>query len=267
MTAPIGVFDSGLGGLTVLHAIAHRLPRETLLYFGDTARVPYGPKSPEVVRRYSQEILGWMLAQGVKAVVVACNTSTAHALDLLTQTSPVPVFGVIEPGARAAVQVAPFHPIGVIGTAGTIRSGAYQRAIQALAPDTEVIAKACPLLVPMVEEGWFNHPATRMVAEEYLTPVRARNIRTLVLGCTHYPLIKPLIQEVIGERVQLIDSADETARAVAEGLEAQGLTESGEAGGTTRFVVTDDPDRFRRVGTGFLGDRIERVEVVSLGAG
>ncbi len=176
------------------------------------------------------------------------------------------MFGVIEPGARAAVKVAPFHPIGVIGTSGTIRSGAYQRAIQAQAPDIEVVAKACPLLVPMVEEGWFNHPATRLVAEEYLTPVRARNIRSLVLGCTHYPLIKPLIQEVIGERVQLIDSAEETANAVAEGLETRGLGETEDAPTTPRFVVTDDPDRFRRVGTGFLGNRIEAVEVVSLDA-
>ncbi len=265
--APIGVFDSGLGGLTVLHAITRRLPHETTLYFGDTARVPYGPKSPEVVRRYSLEIMQWLLGQGVKAIVIGCNTSTAHALDLLTQSAPVPVFGVIEPGARAASKVAPFHPIGVIGTSGTIRSGAYQRAIQALAPEAEVVAKACPLLVPMVEEGWFNHPATRLVAEEYLTPVRARNIRSLVLGCTHYPLIKPLIQEVIGERVQLIDSAEETANAVADGLEAQGLAEPGGEPPAPRFVVTDDPERFRRVGTGFLGDRIERVEVVSLGTG
>lgn len=265
--APIGVFDSGLGGLTVLHAIARRLPGESTLYFGDTARVPYGPKSPEVVRRYSLEIMRWMLARNVKAIVVACNTSTAHALDLLREESPVPVWGVIEPGVQAVVQVDPFHPIGVIGTAGTIRSGAYQRAIQALLPEAEIVAKACPLFVPMVEEGWFNHPATRLVAEEYLTPVRARNIRGMILGCTHYPLIKPLIQEVMGERVTLIDSAEETARAVAEGLAAHGLAETSGAAASHRFFVSDDPERFRRVGTGFLGERIESVEVTSLGTG
>jgi glutamate racemase len=264
--APIGIFDSGLGGLTVVHAINQRLPGESTIYFGDTARVPYGPKSPEVVRRYSLEIARWLLGQNVKAIVVACNTSTAHALDALREANPVPIFGVIEPGAQAAVKVAPFHPIGVIGTAGTVKSGAYQRAIQALAPDAEVIVKACPLLVPMVEEGWFNHPATRLVAEEYLTPVRARNIRSLVLGCTHYPLIKPLIQEVIGERVQLIDSAEETAQAVATGLGEAGLEAGNRASPTHRYVVSDDPDRFRRVGTVFLGDRISTVEVTTLGA-
>ncbi len=265
--APIGIFDSGLGGLTVAHAIAKRLPGESTLYFGDTARVPYGPKSPETVRRYSLEIMQWLLGQGVKAIVIACNTSTAHALEALQAASPVPVFGVIEPGARAAVAANQWHPIGVIGTAGTIRSGAYQRAIQSLLPEAEVVAKACPLFVPMVEEGWFNHPATRTVAEEYLTPVRARNIRTLVLGCTHYPLIKPLVQEVIGERVTLIDSAAETAKAVAEAIRKGELEGRGGRGATHRFVVSDDPERFRRVGTGFLSERIKAVEVVSLSTG
>ena len=263
--APIGIFDSGLGGLTVAHAIAQRLPGESTIYFGDTARVPYGPKSAETVRRYSLEIARWLLDRGVKAIVVACNTSTAQALDVLIEMSPVPVLGVIEPGARAAVTVAPWHPIGVIGTAGTIRSGAYPRAIQALLPDADVVAKACPLFVPMIEEGWFNHPATRLVAEEYLAPVRARNIRSLVLGCTHYPLIKPLIQEVIGERVTLIDSAEESAKAVVEAIQKGAVEGRGGGGATHRFAVTDDPERFRRVGGGFLGEPIREVEVVSLG--
>lgn len=265
--APIGIFDSGLGGLTVVHSIVQRLPGESTIYFGDTARVPYGPKSPETVRRYSLEITQWLLAQQVKAIVVACNTSTAHALEALKSASPVPVFGVIEPGAKAAVAVAPFHPIGVIGTTGTIRSGAYQTAIKALLPDVEIVAKACPLLVPLVEEGWFNHPAARLVAEEYLSPVRAKNIMTLVLGCTHYPLIKPLVQEVIGERVTLIDSAEETAKAVADAIRTGTLEGRGGKGATHRFVVSDDPERFRRVGTGFFGERISEVEVVTLGTG
>jgi glutamate racemase len=210
--APIGIFDSGLGGLTVAHAIFERLPHESTIYFGDTARVPYGPKSPDTVRRYSLEIMRWLLEQGVKSIVVACNTSTAHALDSLQKESPVPVLGVIEPGARAAVAASSGQPIGVIGTAGTIKSGAYERAIRILAPEVEIASRACPLFVPLVEEGWLNHPATELVAEEYLAPVRGRNVTTLVLGCTHYPLLKPLLQEVIGVGVQLIDSAAETAR-------------------------------------------------------
>jgi len=163
---PIGVFDSGLGGLTVVHAIYEHLPSESTIYFGDTARVPYGPKSPETVRRYSLEILHWLLGQNVKAVVIACNTSTAHALDALRAASPVPVIGVIEPGARAAVRTAAGQGIGVIGTAGTVASGAYVRAIHALAPQTQVVQRACPLFVPLVEEGWFDHQATELVGEE-----------------------------------------------------------------------------------------------------
>lgn len=264
--APIGIFDSGLGGLTVAHAIFERLPRESTLYFGDTARVPYGPKSPETVRRYSLEIMRWLLNEGVKAIVIACNTSTAHALEALRAAAPVPVLGVIEPGARAAVAASGGHPIGVIGTAGTIRSGAYERAIRALAPEAEIVSRACPLFVPMVEEGWLNHPATELVAEEYLAPVRGKNVTTLVLGCTHYPLIRPLLQEVIGTRVRLIDSAAETAKALEETLAGAGLQASRAPGEARhRFVVSDDPERFRRVGAGFLGERVTEAEVVSLG--
>ena len=265
-SAPVGIFDSGLGGLTVAHAIFERLPAESTLYFGDTARVPYGPKSPETVRRYSLEIMRWLLQQGVKAIVVACNTSTAHALEALRAAAPVPVLGVIEPGARAAVAASNGQPIGVIGTAGTIKSRAYERAIHALAPGAEIVVRACPLLVPLVEEGWLNHPATELVAEEYLAPVRGKNVTTLVLGCTHYPLIKPLLQEVIGTGVLLIDSAAETAKALELTLLREGL--QAPAGGEPaqhRFVVSDDPERFRRVGAGFLGERVGEAEVVSLG--
>ena len=165
--SPIGIFDSGIGGLTVARAIFERLPRESTIYFGDTARVPYGPKSPETVRRYSLEILEWLLAQGVKAVVIACNTSTAHALAALREASPVPVIGVIEPGARAAIAASHGGKVGVIGTAGTIASDAYRQAIHARAPGLEVVQQACPLLVPLVEEGWFDHPAARIIAAEY----------------------------------------------------------------------------------------------------
>jgi len=264
---PIGIFDSGLGGLTVAHALFERLPRESTIYFGDTARVPYGPKSGDTVRRYSLEIMRWLLDQGVKAIVIACNTSTAHALEALQAAAPVPVVGVIEPGARAAVAVAEGRPIGVIGTAGTIGSGAYERAIRRLAPDADVIARACPLFVPLVEEGWFDRPATALVAEEYLAPLRDQGVGALVLGCTHYPLLRPLLQRVMGTGVALIDSAAETATAVAEALAERNLLTSGKAAAsvTHRFAVSDDPERFRAIGARFLGERLSGAEVVSLG--
>lgn len=263
---PIGVFDSGLGGLTVVRAIYERLPAESTIYFGDTARVPYGPKSPDTVRRYSLEILHWLLSQRVKAVVIACNTSTAHALEALRAESPVPVIGVIEPGARAAISAAPHGSIGVIGTAGTIASGAYVRAIHARDREARVVQQACPLLVPLVEEGWFDHPATELVAREYLAPLMGAGVRALVLGCTHYPLLKPLLARVLGDGVALIDSAAETARAVEKVLDREGLR-AGRAGAdaTHRFVVSDDAARFLAVGSRFLGDRLKEAEVVSLG--
>ncbi len=166
--APVGVFDSGIGGLTVAHAIMQQLPHESLIYFGDTARVPYGPKSPDTVRRYSREIASFLGEQGVKALVVACNTATAHALDTLREALDIPVIGVIEPGARAAVAATRRGHIGVIGTVGTIKSGAYDRAIRQLSPDVRITARACPLFVPLVEEGWIDHEATRLIAREYL---------------------------------------------------------------------------------------------------
>src|SRR5688572_27764858 len=213
--APIGIFDSGIGGLTVARAIYERLPGESTIYFGDTARVPYGPKSPDTVRRYSLEILRWLLDQGVKAVVIACNTSTAHALDALQAESPVPVIGVIEPGARAAAAASRGGPVGVIGTAGTIASNAYAKAIRRARPNARVEQRACPLFVPLVEEGWFEHPAAELIAREYLGPLHDAGVDALVLGCTHYPLLKPLLQRVMGAGVRLIDSGEETASVVA----------------------------------------------------
>ena len=262
--APLGVFDSGIGGLTVARAVIERLPHESVLYFGDTARVPYGPKSPDTVRRYSGEILAYLLQRGVKAVVVACNTSTAHALDALRERSPVPVIGVIEPGARAAVAASPSGRIGVIGTAGTIASGAYQRAITALRPDATVHAQACPLLVPLVEEGWFEHPATELIAREYLEPLRRANVDALVLGCTHYPLLKGLLGRVMGPGVTLVDSAEETAKAVAAELDRRHMRADGDAPATHRFVVSDDEPHFRKVGARFLGETLRDVIVVPL---
>lgn len=262
--APLGVFDSGIGGLTVARALFERLPKESVIYFGDTARVPYGPKSPDTVRRYSAEILAYLLKRGVKAVVVACNTSTAHALASLKEHSPVPVVGVIEPGARAAVAATKSGTIGVIGTAGTVASGAYERAIKALRPDARVHAQACPLFVPLVEEGWFDHPATELIAREYLEPLKQARVDVLVLGCTHYPLLKPLLSRVMGPDVTLVDSAEETAKAVAAELDARGLLAAG-GSHEHRFVVSDDEPHFRKVGARFLGEKVKTVEVVPLG--
>ena len=264
-SSPIGIFDSGIGGLTVARAIFERLPGESTVYFGDTARVPYGPKSPETVRRYSLEILHWLLAQQVKAVVVACNTSTAHALDTLQAESPVPVIGVIEPGAGAAAGAGGDRPIGVIGTAGTIASNAYAKAIRRSRPEARVEQRACPLFVPLVEEGWFEHPAAELIAREYLAPLTAAGIGALVLGCTHYPLLKPLLQRVLGPDVRLIDSGEETARVVVSSIRDRGLEAPAGGPATHRFVVSDDEARFRQVGARFIGDRLSRAEVVPLG--
>ncbi len=259
--APIGVFDSGIGGLTVVAAIMRALPAERVVYVGDTARVPYGPKSPATVLRYSQQIVTFLLDQRVKAIVIACNTATAHALETLQREVPVPVIGVVQPGARAAVSTSRNRHIGVIGTSGTINSGAYARAIAALAPDAIVVAAACPLFVPLVEEGWIDHPATRMIAESYLAPMRDAGIDTLVLGCTHYPILAPVIAEVLGAGVTLVDSAAETALALRDVLAPRGLGASGSVAGLAhRFVATDGADAFRRLGQRFIGPALDRVE-------
>jgi glutamate racemase len=263
--APLGVFDSGIGGLTVARALFERLPHESVIYFGDTARVPYGPKSPDTVRRYAGEILTYLLERGVKALVVACNTISAHALDYLKERSPVPLVGVIEPGARAAVQGTRTGKIGVIGTAGTIASGAYERAIRHLRPDAAVCVQACPLFVPLVEEGWFDHAATEMIAREYLAPLERAGVDVLVLGCTHYPLLKPLLARVLGPTVTLVDSAEQTAAVVAEEITRGGLAAAPAAHPTHRFVVSDDEPHFRKVGARFLGEKLRHIEVVPLG--
>ena len=263
--APLGVFDSGIGGLTVARAVFEHMPHESVIYFGDTARVPYGPKSPDTVRRYAGEILTYLLGRGVKALVVACNTISAQALEYLEERSPVPLVGVIEPGARAAVGATRSGNIGVIGTAGTIASGAYERAIKRLRPDAAVCARACPLFVPLVEEGWFDHPATELIAREYLEPLRRAGVDVVVLGCTHYPLLKPLLARVLGPDVRLVDSAEETARVVAQDLAQRKLAAASSQPPTHRFVVSDDEPHFRKVGARFLGEKLQHVEVVRLG--
>ncbi len=262
---PIGVFDSGIGGLTVVSELMRQLPHERIIYFGDTARVPYGPKSADTVLRYSREIVSWLQEEGVKVVVVACNTATAHALPALRAESSVPVIGVVDPGARAAQAATRGGPIGVIGTAGTIASGAYERALRAIASDVPIIARACPLLVPLVEEGWLDAPATRLIAEEYLSPMLAQGVDTLVLGCTHYPLLKPLLSEIAGEGVTLIDSAEETAAETGRVLEERRIRANGNSRPRHRFVASDAPEHFLRVGQRFLGSAIDRVDQLTLG--
>lgn len=264
-TAAIGVFDSGIGGLTVAREIMRQLPDERVVYFGDTARVPYGPKSPDTVRRYSREIAAFLQSQGVKAIVVACNTATAHALDALRGELAFPVIGVVEPGATAAVEASRGGGIGVIGTAGTIASKAYERAIASRAPEARIIARACPLFVPLVEEGWIDRPATRLVAEEYLGPLRDAHIDTLVLGCTHYPLLKRLIGDLLGRDVRLIDSAEQTAMETRRVLDERGLRAPPGTKPRHRFIASDAPEQFLRLAQRFLGSAVDDVETVTLG--
>lgn len=242
-----------------------RLPDEALIYFGDTARVPYGPKSADTVRRYSREIGTFLRDEGVKAVVVACNTATAHALTSLRAELPLPVLGVIEPGARAAVAAAPSGRIGVIGTAGTIRSGAYERAIRELAPAARIVSRACPLFVPLVEEGWTSHDAARVVAREYLASYAGGTVDALVLGCTHYPHLAPVIGAAVGPEVRLVDSAVETAEELARVLIDAGLRAPEGSEPHHRFIASDDPRQFLRLGAQFLARPIEHVEIRTFG--
>lgn len=263
--APIGVFDSGMGGLTVVREIMSQLPNESIIYFGDTARVPYGPKSPDTVLRYSREITSYLRGEGIKALVVACNTATAHALPALREENDLPIVGVIEPGARAAAAATTTKHIGVIGTAGTVKSGAYEKEIRKLLPDARITAQACALFVPLVEEGWVDTEPTRAIARNYLAPLVTAEIDTLVLGCTHYPLMKTVIGNVVGREVRLIDSAYETAREAGELLRASGLENAMPNRARYRFIASDAPETFLSLGQQFLGSPIDRVEALTLG--
>ena len=249
---PIGVFDSGLGGLTAVRELYRVLPGESVLYFGDTARLPYGSKSRETVTHFSLEIAAFLLRQDVKCLLVACNTASSFALETLTRRLDVPVIGVIAPAASAAVAASPHGRIGVVGTYGTIGSGAYPEAIAREAPGATVTARACPLFVPLIEEGWIDHAVTRQVAEEYLTGMREAELESLILGCTHYPLIAPLIATLMGPAVTLVDSGAEAARSVAVLLRERGQLAPA-AGVRHRFYLSDEPRNFTRIAEGFLG--------------
>jgi glutamate racemase len=254
--AAIGIFDSGIGGLTVLQQVARLLPRELLVYLGDTARFPYGTKSPEVVTRYSCENTDFLMERGLKMLVVACNTASAVALETLRARYEVPVVGVIEPGAQEAVRCSKNRRIGVIGTEATIASGAYTQALRVLDPSVEVYTRACPLFVPLVEEGWVDNEVARATIAIYLSSLKHSGIDTLVLGCTHYPLLKKGIADFLGPQVCLIDSAEETAKVVRSTLSSYGLARRKGNGGAS-FFVTDIPDRFVKVGARFLGEQVE----------
>jgi glutamate racemase len=254
---PIGVFDSGVGGLTVFHALERVLPNERLFYLGDTARVPYGPKSAETVVRYGLEAARFLRKHDVKAVVVACNTVSAVAIDAVAEESSVPTVGVILPGARRAVRVSRTGRVGVIGTRATVASEAYPRAILSLRGDAEVFSQACPLFVPLAEEGWTDDDVASAVAQRYLATLKRSGVDTLVLGCTHYPLLKPTIQRVMGDAVTLVDSAEAVADEVRQWLASDTVLaappRAEEAGGGHRFYVTDAPAPFQTVAERFLG--------------
>lgn len=258
----LGVFDSGIGGLTVLAALRRALPGHDLVYLGDTARVPYGTRSPVTVVRYARRVASYLHTEGVDLIVIACNTATAHALPALQASGSVagvPVFGVIEPGVDAALEAHRDGAIAVLGTEGTIRGGAYQRALRDRLPDLSVEAVACPLFVPLAEEGWTSGEVPRLVAERYLGHLRGR-VDTAILGCTHYPLLRDVLTQVL-PGVTLVDSASATARAVAAHLGG------GAPGrGSVRYLVTDHADRFRAVGAGFLGETPDPVDWVDLPA-
>ena len=259
---PIGVFDSGVGGLTVVRALLERLPFEGILYFGDTARVPYGVKSVETITGYARQISDFLLARRVKLLIIACNTMAAVARPAVAERSAVPVLDVIDAGARAAATVTRSGRIGVIGTPATINSNAYARAIHGYDREIHVYSQACPLLVPLVEEGWFDHPVTRLTVREYLKPVLAQGIDTLVLGCTHYPLLKPLLQEEAGAGIALIDSAEAMADITADLLASAGIADPRRLAPDYRFFVTDVPYRFQTIGEQILGRTLPGVEIV-----
>jgi glutamate racemase len=262
---PVGIFDSGIGGLTVAQEVTRLLPNEQIIYFGDTAHVPYGTKSREAVIRFSRNNMDVLLRYGVKVVIVACNTSTSWALSVLRKEYAVPVIGVIEPGSRRAVAESVNGRIGVIATQSTIASRKYEQTILKMNSKARVVSRACPLFVSLVEEGWLDGKVTEAVAQAYLAPLRDAGVETLILGCTHYPLLKPVIQKVMGKGVRLIDSAAETACEVKALLELKGLSRIAKHPPRHEFLVSDEPEHFRAAAKRFLGTDLARVRRVDHG--
>jgi glutamate racemase len=258
----IGVFDSGVGGLTVVSALMQTMPKENIIYFGDTARVPYGVKSVDTIVHYSSQITEFLLNRQVKMLIVACNTMAAVAAQQIKSLATVPVLDVLSAGAACAASMTVNKRVSVIGTPATINSGAYTQAIERIDPFIKVIGQPCPLFVPLAEEGWVDHPVTWLTAEEYLRPVLDQQIDTLVLGCTHYPLLKPVIQDVAGAEVQLIDSAITVAERASRLLDQMQLRNRQAGTGHYEFHVTDVPYRFQAIGERFLGRALDNINIV-----
>lgn len=258
--SPIGIFDSGLGGLTVFKAIRRRMPGENLIYFGDTAHVPYGSKSAAAVTGFSIDIAGYLASRGIKLLVVACNTASSLALKEIRKTIDVPVIGVIEPGAHAAARATKNGRIGVIGTEATVASRAYSGVLKSIRWPMKVFEFACPLLVPLVEEGWWSDRITGLVTKRYLSHFKKTEADTLILGCTHYPLLKPAIRKAVGDKVRLVDSAESVAEEVYENLKRRNLL-GPKTAGKARFVASDAPHRFEKLARRLLGVSVGKVEV------
>lgn len=260
----IGMFDSGIGGLTVMQKVREALPQENIVYFGDTARIPYGSKSRETLIRYSIESSIFLFEQNIKVLVIACNTAASAAMSKLCSVFNIPIIGVIEPGAAKAVSVTRNQRIAVLGTKATVQSEAYRKEIIRLQPAASVFSIACPLFVPFVEEGMVDHPCTRAIVKEYLAPLKGQGIDTAVLGCTHYPLLRHLIQEELGEDVTLVDSASTCAERVSETLRSQSLAAPAQASVKYRYFVSDDPEKFRLSAEKIFGHAIPHVELATV---
>ena len=264
--APVGVFDSGVGGLTVAREIMRQLPNENLVYFGDTARVPYGSKSRDNIIRYSRQIIHFLKTKGVKAIVIACNTASALALDVVREESDIPIIGVVEPGARAALQITQTKKIGVIGTEATVQSAMYGKIIKGLDPTVSVIGKACPLFVPLVEEGFAKHKVTEEIIDYYLASMKESDIDSLILGCTHYPLLRSRIRAYLGDKIQLVNPAYETAMDLKYILKESGMENAGKEGehATYSFYVSDAADKFKQFANSILPYDIETAQQINI---
>lgn len=261
---PIGIFDSGIGGLTVLKEVMEQLPNEDIVYFGDTARIPYGTKSKETVLKYAFQCIKFLLSKNIKAIVIACNTASAIALNDALKTFDVPIIGVIIPGANAAIEATKNNKIGVIGTTSTINSEAYQTRIRSLNKNAEVIGVACPLFVQIVEDGWEDTDVARIAAEKYLLELKEHNIDTLVLGCTHYPILRYTLSKVMGDKVSLVNPAFETAKEVKNMLKEKDLLADNKEKVVYKYYVSDDPEKFRRVGGNIMNKNIESIQKVDI---
>ncbi|KXK04571.1 MAG: glutamate racemase [Ignavibacteriaceae bacterium] len=263
-TSPVGIFDSGVGGLTVMHSVSQLMPNENIIYLGDNARLPYGTKSKETVISYSIECLKFLLKKKVKIVIVACNTASSYALPFISRLTKIPVIGVIEPGANAAVSNTSNNHIGIIGTAGTVRSGSYARKIKRKLPEAKIYSKACSLFVQIAEDGWADNKIAKLTAKEYLTPLRESRIDTLIMGCTHYPILKKTISNVMGKKITLIDPGIETAKYARAILQKKNLLNKSKKKGYRKFYVTDTPNNFHVVAERFLEEKITQVNKIKI---